>query len=558
MKKSIELENFEEKYNSVLQLHALLADTQHLIGEIGRGAGKTTEILAPRLVRISYSLRGAILLLAGATYTFILETIVPGMITYLAKNYTRGIQYEYGKRPPKHFQEPIGEVKRWEHTISFAWGTVIQFVSVDRPESSIGKSAAHVFCDEMLRISEINFVERIIPTLRGDRQIFGKSPYFMGITGFSSTPNFETDHDWWLNYENNMDKKKVSEIKYAAYRVLISKYQYAKYKQQNNTAAAEAELRFINRWNEKLNIKRKGVTYYMKGSSFTNLLILSLDYMKNQLEGSKSNLDKFNLSILGIRPKQVKDRFVGRFDKRHVYDDSYKYNTFQIDSYIIDGQYQHTSRDLKYCDPNRPIIAGWDPGHFMSIVFGQQHGRELRMFKNMYVISPQQHEELALQINDFFKNHNRKTIYLHYDRAGNQRNPKYNKNPKGETDAAILKTELTKLGWTVRLMSLGKRTIFYWEHYILYNIIFAEKDKNTPRIRICQHECEELISSINMSPVKRSDGIIELDKSSEKKLEYSEQAFWSPQLFTAATYMWFGLYEKHLPNKAGVRSYAGL
>lgn len=49
--------------------------------------------------------------------------------------------------------------------------------------------------------------ERVIPTLRGDRQIHGKSHYFAGITGFSSTPNFENDHDWWLDYEQNMDKR---------------------------------------------------------------------------------------------------------------------------------------------------------------------------------------------------------------------------------------------------------------------------------------------------------------------------------------------------------------
>lgn len=557
MKTSTELANLEEKYNSILQLHALLADTQNMIGEIGRGSGKTTEILAPRIVRVSYDMKGSLMLLGGATYTFILETIVPSLITYLSKNYVKGIHYEYGKRPPKHFLDPPTEIKKWEHSISFVWGTVIQFVSVDRPESSIGKSATHIFIDELLRISETNYIERLFPTLRGDRQIYGKSPYFMGMTGFSSTPNFETDHDWWLSYEHNMDKKKINEIKYAAYRVRTRKYLLLKAQQDKNIKAAEKHQKFIDKWSARLNTKRKGQTYYMKGSSFSNLLILGLDYMKNQYEGSKSNLDKFNLSILGIRPKQVRDRFVARFEKKHVYEDSYRYD--KVNLYTLDGeQYQKTSRDLKYCDSNKPIIAGWDPGHFMSIVFAQQHDRDLRIFKNMYVISPDQHEELALKINSFFKNHNRKTIYLHYDRAGNQRNPKYDKNPKGETDAQILKTELTKLGWNVRLMSLGKRTIYHWEHFLLNSILFAEKDPNIPRIRICQNECEELISSINMSPVKKSDGVVELDKSAERTLEYSEQAFWSPQIFTAAMYMLFGLFEKHLPNKATARSYAGI
>ena len=557
MSRQIELTELEEKYNSVLQIHALLADTQNLIGEIGRGAGKITEILAPRLVNVSYSLKGSIMLLAGATYTFILETIVPGLITYLARNYTRGVHYEYGKRPPKHFLMPIsGEPKRWEHTISFAWGTIVQFVSVDRPESSIGKSASHVFCDEMLRISEVNFMERIRPTLRGNREVFGKSPHFMGITGFSSTPNFETDHDWWLNFERNMDKKRVSEIKYVAHRLKVSKYLRYKYQKAGDIARMEKEQRFIDKWGAKLNEKRKGVTYYMKGSSFSNLRILGLDYMKGQYKDSMYNMDKFNLSILGIRPSQVKDRFVSRFGKQHIYEDSYNYT--RLHRYYVGKDYKKNSRDLKYCDPDKPLIAGWDPGNFMSIVFAQQKARELRIFKNMYVIDPEQHGELALKVHEFFKNHNRKTIYLYYDRAGNQRKQDYKNNPKGETDAQILKTELTKLGWNVRLMSLGKRVIYHWEHHLLYSILFGEKDRDCPRVRICQNECEELISSINMTPVKKTDGIVEMDKSAERTLEYAEQAFWSPQIFTAASYMLFGLFEKYLPNKAMARSYAGL
>jgi hypothetical protein len=182
----------------------------------------------------------------------------------------------------------------------------------------------------------------------------------------------------------------------------------------------------------------------------------------------------------------------------------------------------------------------------MSAVFAQEKNKELRIIKNLYVIHPDQQLELAKKINDFFQHHARKTIYLHYDRAGNQR--KYKDNPKGETDAQIMKKDLETFGWTVHLMSIGKGSIYYWQHYLLLNILLGEKEKRTPRIRIDQNECEELISSIYMSPLKKTEGVIELDKSSERKLDLHDQAFWSTQISSSLMYLLFGLYEKYLPS----------
>lgn len=550
-KSKIDWEQFEEKYNSIFQIRALLADPQFLFAELGRGSGKTVEILAPRLLRVSYDMPRSTLLLASSTYTSLISTIVPVMTTYLEQHYIRGVHFVSGKQPPKHFRLPYTPVIDHKHTISFAWGTVVQLVSVDRPESAIGKNAAHLFCDELLRIKETSMTERVIPTLRGDRQIHGKSHYFGGITGFSSTPNFENDHDWWLNYEQNMDKELIEEIMAVAFKVSQAKYKLTNTKSDK----VRNELtRFVNKWTEKLRDKRKGATCYLKGSSFTNLRVLGMEYIKDQLTSSRSNFDTFKLAVLGIRPKRVGNMFFGKFSKNHIYEDSYQYHDIEI--YSIEDDFNKTSRDLKYCQPGKPLLAGMDPGDFMSIVFAQEQGKELRVLKNLYVYNPDQHFELAQKINEFFKHHRRKTIYLHYDRAGNQR--KHKNNPKGETDAIILKTELQSLGWTVQLLSLRKRTIFFWEHWLLLTKLFSERDSNTPRIRICQYECEELISSIWISPLKRNEGKIELDKSSEKKLNFKDQAFWSTQIATSLMYLLFGLYEKFLPNKSEQQDYPGL
>ncbi len=554
----IDTNRFELEYYSVLQHHALLADTQNLFGEIGRGAGKSTHIMTPRIERVTYDMKRSISLLLCATYTSLLDNIIPAMTEYLNKNYRRGIHYEYGKKPPSHFLLPYRDVPDWKRTLSFAWGSVVRFGSIDRPESILGSDFVHVFTDELLRIKETAFVERVLPTLRGNRTLFGNSPYYGGITGTSSTPNFENDYDWWLAQEQNTNRELIDYIMSIALRV-----HHAKYYEKTSESAKEIEKyrRFIKRWEERLVECRQGQTTYLKGSSFTNLAVLGLEYITNQYKGSAANIEKFNLSILGIRPKKVGEMFFGRFGKQHIYTDSYDYgNIDSIDrhlfeekgsSIIADG-HSKTSLDLKYCDPNKPIIAGFDPGHFMSIVFAQENTKygkaELRVFKNMYVTHPEQHFELAQKIALFFKNHKRKKIFLYYDRAANQRKKVYENNQSGKTDARILQKHLKDLGWEAELKDLGRETIYHKLHYILLNILFGERQSNTPRIKICQYECEELVSSIYMSPLKRLGGEIFLDKSSEDKLDLEDQALWSTQIATSLMYMLYGLYQKYMPG----------
>ena len=68
---------------------------------------------------------------------------------------------------------------------------------------------------------------------------------------------------------------------------------------------------------------------------------------------------------------------------------------------------------------------------------------------------------------------------------------------------------------------------------------------------ICRNECENLISSINHTPLKRHEGEIQIDKSAEKNLPYTQQALYSPQIATALLYMLFGEFKKMLPQYAG-------
>ncbi len=549
-------DQFKIDYMSVLQILIKLADTMNLFVEAGRGSGKTSHIISPRLDRIQNSMPGSTLTLGAATYKSIFDNILPGMIEYFATNYEKGIYYEIGKRPPGHFHCPEWIVD-WKHTISFHTGTVVQFASCDRPESFLGKNSAHLLIDELLRIKEEKFVNQVIPALRADRSKFGLSPYFMGITGTSSTPDFETDEDWWLKYESNMNPEIINLIIALSKELDLRIYQYEKAKAAAKTEEVKKMERFIDRWTKRINEAKKGQTAYFRASSLSNIKILGVDYLENQIRSIKDEGD-LNTSIFAVRKRKVGERFWGKFDKDHIFDDSYRYNI--IDTYTADMTPEESCRHLKYYNPSQPLYAGFDPGPFMSIVFAQYHynskKKEFRSIKNFWVIHPEQHEELAEKIDEFFKYRKDRRIYLHYDRAANQRNPRYRKfypiaGDEKDSDAMIFKGFLEKKGFTVILLSLGQETISYSLHYNLGNILFSKKKRDSiPDILVCRNECDELISSINHSPLKREGGSITLDKSSEN-LPYEQQILYSTQIASAWSYMLFGEFKKYLPKYGG-------
>lgn len=550
-------DNYKKEYLSVVQILTKLADPQNMFIEGGRGTGKSTHIQGPRLDRVQASMPGSIVILGAATYKSIFDNILPGIMEYLISNYDRGVYFEVGKKPARHFNVPA-QIYDWKHTISFASGTVVQLASADRPESFLGKNAAHLVIDEMLKIPQKKFVDHAIPALRADRSKFGMSPYFMGITGTSSTPNFETDEDWWLNYEKNMNQELIEYIIEIALEIDKRRFDLEEAKTRFDQPEIEKLTKFITRWEARINEFKKGQTYYLRVSSLSNIKILGIDYIENQIDLQGLDEGKLNTSIFSVRKRKVGERFFGKFGKQHLFDDSYTYNI--IDTYSADMVPEQTSRNLKHCASNKPLIAGYDPGPFSSIVFAQKKdtvtSKEFKIIKDFHVIHPRQHEELAEEIDKFFKYHSRKEIFLHYDRAGNQRDPawrKYKPLSGGEKDedAVLLKKALENKKWRVHLLSIGQGTIAHSTHYRLLNILFGSHDKKIPNITICRNECENTVSSINHTPLKRHEGEIMIDKSAEKNLPYEQQALYSPQIATALMYMLFGEFKSVLPQYSG-------
>jgi len=552
MKKSEIDDIFQRVYLSALQIVIKLADPKILLCERGRGSGKTTRIMASRMDRVQNSMPGSLLTLGAATYRDIFDNILPGLLEYFNENYERGIYFEAGKEPPGHFKKCVTSMFNWKHSISFVNGTVIKFVSADRPESTLGINAGHSFWDELLKIKKQFMLERAMPILRADRSKFGHSPYFMGWSGFTSTPNFETDEDWFLDTEKDMDPELINCIQEIACEVDLRLHELEIARKSLDLEKIKRLERFIERWNERLVTLRKGQTCYVRASSFSNLKILGIDYIQNQIKSIKDR-DMLYTSIFAIRKLKVKDMFFGKFGKQHLFDDGYDYR--YIDQMPAGEEIDKNCRHLNYYDKKSPLYAGYDAGPFQSIVFAQRNrkNKEFRVLKDMWVFHPEQQDVLAKKIDDFFSG-GRKEIILHYDRAANQKDPEwkkfypsYREHGVNDTDVIMLRNELRSLGWNVILMSKNQKTIFYQQHYRLLNILFGKNDGKRDKILIDRNECEALVSSINHSPLKRHEGRILLNKTSER-LPFEEQAYNSSQLASALMYLLWGEYQKLLPD----------
>jgi hypothetical protein len=354
MKKSEVNDIFLRNYLSALQIGVKLADTQNLLCELGRGSGKTTHIMASRMDRVQNSMPSSLITLGAATYRDIFDNILPGLLEYFNENYERGMYYEVGKEPPRHFKECVSQQFNWKHSVSFHTGTVVKFVSADRPESVLGINAAHSFWDELLKIKKEFMLERAMPILRSDRSKFGESPYFMGWSGFTSTPNFETDEDWFLETEKNMNTELIRCIQEIAYEVDLRLQELEIARKSLDFDNVKRLERFVDRWNERLAALRKGQTCYIRASSFSNLKILGIDYIQNQIKSIKDK-DMLYTSIFAIRKLKVKDMFFGKFGKQHLFDDGYDYR--YIDRMAAGEKIDESSRHLRYYDKKTAALC---------------------------------------------------------------------------------------------------------------------------------------------------------------------------------------------------------
>lgn len=550
MNSNKELPDALELYQNSAQALATIIDPNKLIVVAGRGTGKTTQITAPRILRVAGEMPRETSIISHKSYIALFTNVIPAVLEFFRSDgrdghplLTEGMDYVVGeKNLPKHFRQPRYPILYPERSIVFANGHVLQAVAIDRPDSIAGSSIVHAFFEEMKHSDGEKLRSRIIPAIRTSRLGGGsdahRSYLHGGITGVSDIGRVSIGEDnWFTEYEKEVDDQLIQDI------VTLSLYINKAQINIRNGEKVAMSRSAIDRYGPVLVAFRKKATYYIRVSTFVNRAVLGFDYFKTQQE--MLSMSEFLSSICSIGDRNMDNLFFEMWDEdRYTYDDSYKYDT--VSKLDLKQTFRLDSSYLKHYAPSDKILIGYDPGSFASMVVAQEKKDEntLRILKEFFVYPPQDIPDLAAAFNAFFSSARFRRIDLYYDRAGNKKNSRR----VNDTCAKELKAELEKYGWTVTLKNLGQATIFHWQHHRLWKRLLAENERTVPKIRIDANECPNLVSAMYCCKKVPGSSPVELDKSPEKKVDIQLQAGLTPQIPSAMTYLVWGLYEKFFPG----------
>ena len=440
-----------------------------IIVEAGRGAGKSTGI-STTMRRIAQEMVRSNNILIGSTYQQILTRTLPSTIHGLElQGWFQGLHYFIGRRPPKAWKWPLPyqPPNRFEKVIYFYTGAVYNLISQDVTGDGRGLNADSAIGDEAALLSKKKLDSDTKPTIRGSKlSAFRDHPLFLNELYCSTTP-LTADGKWLVDMEEQ----------------------------------ARRYSDFIK---------------FLKATCTVNQHNLPSDYLA---KASRSTLPWiFNAEYHNIRPRFVKDSFYPLLDE-----DRHCYNDFDYNFYHTPGQ-QPDCRGDQDLTKGIPLILGVDWGAAINCLTVNQHLRsinEYRTLKDFFVLGDNQQiqDDLLRDFHNYYKHHDCKKIYLHYDATGNHR-----QGNARMTKAEQARKLLTSLGWEVQLMTDYNNNPMHDYKYMLWIRILKGDDPRLPRYRMNKSNCRNIFVSMRNAQTKPgSNGEIKKDKSSERNSKIPRQ-----------------------------------
>lgn len=162
-----------------------------------RASGKTGALAYRMYQRISLMPRGKFFV-GALTIEQLKNVILPNVFKLLKEFYglIEGEDYVLYKKPPSFFKEPIEKPEEHVNVIYWSNGSWTQLVSYKKRFSYLGSSFDGGDFDEGLLWTWAAISRIFKPTMRGNKNWFGKCPLHHNISIFSSLPR--TPEGMWL------------------------------------------------------------------------------------------------------------------------------------------------------------------------------------------------------------------------------------------------------------------------------------------------------------------------------------------------------------------------
>lgn len=485
----------------------------------GRASAKTVQVLAERVQEVAHDCPGAPFAWVADTYSDLHKNVIPSLIDGLSLlGWMPDVHFVINKEPPREWKQRMYNVcTDWRNTMVFYTGFNFTFISLDRAAIGAGRSYVGVFGDEVKYFPEEKFTN-LLKAVRGFRVKYGDSVWYRSrtLTTDMPNPNHLGEYDWILKLARQNDKQRILLALRAGFVYNDTKREYLSRLQEYNSLKADARTdpavrsaladaerqmtlarRTMERWERRWVKTRRGVSFFFISSSYVNVDILGEDWFNDEfaegLEGAACN-------ILSVIPKlEASQMFYCNLSMKNFYADGFLNDVIEQHPF----GWEQDCTVLRYLDPGRPLEAGMDAGNMLSMVFGQQAGRVMRILKELYTLPPQNVRDLADKFLAYFKPHRRKLLKLYYDRSMNNYKRVSTDMASQIKKAIETDAEGRRTGWTVQLMSLGQGNISSnLEYRFFMDLLPGNLARQLYTLLIDQHNCPNLKSEMEVTRTK--------------------------------------------------------
>ncbi len=460
-------------YLNPKQEQILDAPQKTKVGVIGRGGGKTTlfgDILYEHFHQMPGSKGFLLLKTFGQAYTKSLPEVFDRLSKYGMKEHVGNTDpghYTVCVKPPKWWGKPFKKPKKYDNSVTWINGMMMDILSFDRPDLNRGGSYDWGLVDEAALIKYEEYTKTIRPLLRGNIKDWDHPRRF--------SMYIFTSRAWKSS----------------------GKWTETKMKQ----LAAEHPDKY----------------FYTEASAAENIEVLGQEYF----ERIKLELDPITYSVeIENKPisKLPNAYYQDLDDERHLYDPEYDYEYQDSGSWKITGE--------KDVNQKLPLEPSFDfNAAFSSATIWQDHRvapttdsdekfetqilNELRCVKNFFVRFGSV-EDLVHQICDHYEDHPTKEVNIFGGKDGLSKFKLYN----DLTLYQRIESTFQQRGWKTTLcVDISLADVAHKQKHLVLNNVLREINPELPKVRINEQNSKETFISMLGAPVK---GDFQKDKSSEK------------------------------------------
>lgn len=506
------------------QLEALIVNANITVVEAGRGTGKSSGIIAPRVNHLARVMPRSTTFLAGPSYRKIIDDLWPNIkkglnnigLSEFDDDNPEG-DYTFLKKPPANFKKSIQNSNSFRHLITFANGFTLRLISFDYGSTSNGQDNDAGIIDEAKLMNPERIEAELIPTLRGNNMIFGNLPEYQSMLYLSDKYIDKKQ----FNYLNDFKAKALKE--HEIVDIIIKQYALNEALKNNEHDLAKIIL-------DELNEIRLNSIHYLEAKTIDNIHALGWRYIENQYKNLSAHKFLTSIDNQTIRTSEG-DRFYDQFtEESHTYGGATNYDKMESvleDSFYNFDQYTSNRNSLmdNDCVINLPLKLKIDFGARYNFGLIDQVQANMRLtLKEIIVESPKKSKDLVQEFCNYYRFHKNRDLDFYYDISANKEDSR-----SVELEADELVQILRDNGWNVTNKCEG--LMKYPSHRIKYKFWQKMLDNSSGRddrftmYKINKDNCPFLIISIGkaLKKYKTNKQDFEKDKDDEKKIHTIDQ-----------------------------------